>query len=398
LIPVVGTIMGRNNNTKVPQNPSNRRPAWVPCPFCILLASSEFREILQNTAIIYAKFTPGGSMASYRKRGKTWRAEVAREGIRESSTFDTKAEAIAWATKLEAEIDAGKRRSYSKIPKTLSDGFDEYLTKVSSGMAKHDWNKQRLKFFRESMCDFIGQLMRAIKPETIAAWRDSRLKAVKTSTVNRDLNLLSAVFSAAKDEWKWIHSNPVHEVRRPRDPPSRNRRVPDGDATAMCRALGLSDDGPIKKNEHYVAMAFLLALETAMRQGEIVQLTWSNVHLVERYVHLPKTKNGDARDVPLSTRAVELLGRLPRVEGEERCFPIKQARVDYLWRSNRDRLAKKMPEIADLKFHDSRHEATTRLSRRLNVLALAKMIGHRDLKSLMIYYDETAAELAARLD
>lgn len=337
-------------------------------------------------------------MASYRKRGKTWRAEVARGGIRESGSFDTKAEAVAWATKLEAEIDAGKRRSYSKIPKTLSDGFDEYLMKVSPGMAKHEWNKRRLKFFGESMSDFVGELMRAIKPEAITAWRDSRLKVVKTSTVNRDLNLLSAVFSAAKDEWKWIHSNPVHEVKRPRNPPSRNRRVHHDDATAMCSALGLSDDGPIEKSEHYVAIAFLLALETAMRQVEIVQLTWRNVHLVKRYVHLPKTKNGDARDVPLSKRAVELLERLPRVEGEERCFPIKQARVDYLWRSNRNRLAKKMPGIADLKFHDSRHEATTRLAKRLHVLALAKMIGHRDLQSLMIYYDETAAELAARLD
>ncbi|CAM2175500.1 Phage integrase family protein [Burkholderia latens] len=337
-------------------------------------------------------------MASYRKRGKTWRAEVARGGIRESSSFDTKAEAIAWATKLEAEIDAGKRRSYSKIPKTLSDGFDEYLEKISPGMAKHEWNKQRLKFFRESLGSVVGELMRTIKPEAIAAWRDGRLKAVKPSTVNRDLNLLSAVFTAAMDEWKWIHSNPVHEVKRPRNPRSRDRRVPERDAAAMCTALGLTDEGKIEKNEHYVALAFLLALETAMRQVEIVQLTWSNVHFEARYVHLPRTKNGDARDVPLSTRAVELLKRLPRVEGEERCFPIKQARVDYLWRSNRNRLAKKMPEIADLKFHDSRHEATTRLAKKLHVLALARMIGHRDLKSLMIYYDETAAELAARLD
>ncbi|WGY71922.1 site-specific integrase [Burkholderia cepacia] len=337
-------------------------------------------------------------MASYRKRGKTWRAEVARGGIRESSTFDTKADAIAWATKLEAEIDAGKRRSYSKIPKTLSDGFDEYLEKVSPGMGKHEWNKQRLKFFRESMGDIVGELMRAIKPEAISVWRDSRLKVVKPSTVNRDLNLLSAVFSAAKDDWKWIHSNPVHEVKRPRNPPSRDRRVPEGDAVAMCGALGLTNDCRIEKNEHYVALAFLLALETAMRQAEIVNLTWPNVHFEARYVHLPKTKNGDARDVPLSIRAMELLQRLPRIEGEERCFPIKQARVDYLWRSNRNRLAKKMPGIADLNFHDSRHEATTRLAKKLHVLALAKMIGHRDLKSLMIYYDETAAELAARLD
>ncbi|WP_246795662.1 tyrosine-type recombinase/integrase [Burkholderia perseverans] len=337
-------------------------------------------------------------MASYRKRGKAWRAEVARGGIRESATFDTKGEAVAWATKLEAEIDAGKRRPYTKIAKTLSDGFDEYIDKVSPALAKHEWNKTRLEFFRASMGEFVGELMRSIKPEDVARWRDKRLKSVKSSTVNRDLNLLSAVFTAARDEWKWIHENPLSDVKRPRDPPPRDRRVPDSDALAICGALGLSPGGPIETAQQYVAVAFLLAIETGMRQGEILRLTWPDVHLPERYVHLPKTKNGDARDVPLSRRALELLEGLPRIAGESRAFPVNQGSADALWRKCRNRLAKTMPSIATLKFHDSRHEATTRLAKKLHVLALAKMIGHRDIQSLMIYYDETAAELAARLD
>ncbi|MCV9916921.1 site-specific integrase, partial [Burkholderia pseudomallei] len=72
--------------------------------------------------------------------------------------------------------------------------------------------------------------------------------------------------------------------------------------------------------------------------------------------------------------------------------------VNHAWWEARRKAVKNSPALVDLNFHDSRHEATTRLSRRLNVLALAKMIGHRDLKSRMIYYVETAAELAARLD
>lgn len=157
-------------------------------------------------------------MASYRKRGATWRAEVAKAGIRDSATFDTKAEAVAWATKLEAEIDAGRRRSYSKVQKTVSDAFDEYLEKVSPNLAKHKWNETRLEFLGDEL-DFVGMLVRNVKPEQIAAWRDKRLQVVKPSTVNRDLNLLSAVFQAAHDEWKWIHGNPVREVTRPKDPP-----------------------------------------------------------------------------------------------------------------------------------------------------------------------------------
>jgi integrase len=336
-------------------------------------------------------------MASYRKRGGAWRAEVAKAGIRDSKTFDTKAEAVEWATKLEAEINAGQRRAYSKVQKTLSDAMDEYLLKVSPSMGKHDWNVTRIAFFKEQM-DFVGTLARNVKPEQIAQWRDVRLKEVKNSTVNRDLNLLSAVFEAARNDWKWIHTNPVHEVKRPKDPPPRRRRVSDEEARIMTTALGLTDDGEIRTTQQYAAIAFLIAIETGMRQGEIIATMRQNLHLEHRYVHIPKSKNGDARDVPLSTRAVALFERLPKLKDDHRCFPVSQASVDTLWRKVRKKVAKAKPEFGDLNFHDSRHEATTRLSRKLDVLPLAKMIGHRDIQSLMIYYHETPAELAARLD
>lgn len=337
-------------------------------------------------------------MASYRKRSGCWRVEVFKGGIRESMTFDTKAESVAWATKLEAEIDAGKRRAYSKVGKTLADAMDEWLEKISAGSPKHKWNETRIAFLKDQL-DFCGTLVRNVLPEQISAWKEKRLKAVKSSTVNRDLNVLSSVFEAARVEWKWVHTNPVHDVKRPKDPPPRSRRVPDEDAYLMTTKLGLTETGPIKTTQQYTAMAFLIAIETGMRQGEILSTVRSNVHLSKTYVHIPKSKNGDARDVPLSKRAIVLWKRLPHIEGEQRCFPISQASADVLFRRVRDKMAEKdHPHMADLVFHDSRHEATTRLSRKLDVLALAKMIGHRDIQSLMIYYNETAAELAARLD
>lgn len=336
-------------------------------------------------------------MATYRKRGASWRAEVAKGGVRESATFDTKAEAVSWATQLESQIIEGKRRHYARVKKTLADAMTKFEKDISPSQGKHAWNCTRLAFFREEM-DFVGELVRNVKPEQISAWRDARLHAVKSSTVNRDLNLLSAVFEAARTEWKWIPHNPVHDVKRPKNPPSRNRRVSDAEVKLMTDALRLVDGKPIITTQQYTAIAFLLAIETGMRQGEILALTWGAVFLDRRYVNLPKTKNGDARDVPLSRRAHELLQMVPRVPSVERCFPVNQGSVDALWRKTRAKVAKDHPQIADLNFHDSRHEATTRLSRKLDVLALAKMIGHRDIQSLMIYYNETAAELAARLD
>ncbi|WP_186042220.1 tyrosine-type recombinase/integrase [Burkholderia gladioli] len=336
-------------------------------------------------------------MATYRKRGSTWRAEVAKGGVRDSATFDTKAEAVAWATKVESEIDSGKRRSIAKVSKTLSDAFDEYIKRISPEKAGHDWNVERIAFLRGEL-DFAGVQLRKIKASHVEVWRDKRLASVKASTVNRDLNLLSAVFEAAVSEWRWIARNPVHEVKRPKNPPSRTRRVSEEDVKVMTAALGLADDVVPSSGKHYTAIAFMFAIETGMRRGEIIDLTWPNVFIEKRYVRIPTSKNGDARDVPLSTKAVSLLRRLPNIDGEPKCFPISTSSVNHAWWEARREAKKGCPEVGNLNFHDSRHEATTRLSRRLSVLALAKMIGHRDLKSLMIYYDETAAELAARLD
>jgi len=120
--------------------------------------------------------------------------------------------------------------------------------------------------------------------------------------------------------------------------------------------------------------------------------TWPHIHLAQRYVHLPQTKNGDARDVPLSRRAVEILQTLPK-PATGPAFQLTAAQRDSLWRKVRDKTG-----LADVHFHDSRAEAIWRLSQKLQVLDLARIIGHRDLKSLMIYYNTSAAELAKQLD
>ena len=129
-----------------------------------------------------------------------------------------------------------------------------------------------------------------------------------------------------------------------------------------------------------------------MRASEIKGLTWDRVFLSDRYVALLETKNGTKRNVPLSKRAMELIGYLKGIDSK-RVFTVNDASFDTLWRKLRNRC-----EIDDLHFHDSRHEACTRLARKIEVLDLARMIGHKDLKSLMIYYNATATEIANRLD
>jgi len=333
-------------------------------------------------------------MATYRKRSGGWRAEVFKKGIRESQTFPTKAHAVAWATQREAEILTGTaKREITSF--TFKQALEKYRDEVSPAKAGYRWEALRIRRFIEDM-HFSVQPISEIEADQIAAWRDARLKQVSAPTVTREMNLLSSVFEIARTEWKWCKSNPVREIKRPGNNRPRDRRISPEEEQALLSALGYVEGQPPENQTQEVAYAFLIALETAMRKGEILGLSLSTVQLQQRYVHLLETKNGDRRNVPLSQRAVQLfsvLEQLARQQKREALFTVNSANADALFRRVRDRLG-----IENLHFHDTRHEATTRLARKLDVLDLARMTGHRDPRSLMVYYNATASEVASRLD
>lgn len=335
-------------------------------------------------------------MASFKKTGKTWRAWVDKAGIRLSATFDTKNEATAWAATKESEIVSGKHRATSKTVHTFDVALDKYLEEEVPKGRSVQWETNKINFFRRTV-GFAGELMHKITSDDIKQWKEERGAmlapsggVVSPATVRRDMNLLSSIFETARTQWKWISSNPTHEVERPKNSKPRNRRIAADELTQMMEQLKFDGQSTPTMTTQMVALAFLLAIETGMRQGEIMTLEWVDVHLKDRFVHLNMTKNGDERDVPLSPRALQLMMMLKR--DKVRCFPFKASVCDATWRKARNRTT-----IKDLHFHDSRHEAVTQLAKKLALLDLAKMIGHRDIKSLMIYYNPTASEMADRL-
>lgn len=322
-------------------------------------------------------------MATFQKRGKKWRAQVYVEGVRESGTFDTKAQAAAWAVEREAQL-SGK-----KLPdKNMADAFERYRDEVSVGKGGEKWERTRLDAMAKM--PIAKRPMASLSPTDIADWRDLRLKSVTPATVLREMNLMRSVIEVARRDWGWITSNPLKDVRKPKAPPSRKRRVSDDEIRRLSDALGLHDGLSAATAKQRTGLAFLFALETACRAGEIVGLTWKHVHLKDRYIHLPKTKNGEARDVPLSTRAFEILSVLPRDTAT--VFDLHPPTRDALFRK-----ARIAAGLGDLHFHDSRAEAIWRLSKKLDVLELARVIGHKDLKSLLLYYNTSASDLAKRL-
>jgi len=200
------------------------------------------------------------------------------------------------------------------------------------------------------------------------------------------MNLLSAVLHKARREWGMIDKSPLTDVTRPKQPEPRYRRPTVAEMEAMRFVAG----GDLSTMQARVYLAFEFACETAMRAGEIAGLTSEVVDYARRIAHLPKTKNGTARDVPLSSRAVSILQSLP---DEKRLFNCTAEQIS----SNFTRIRKRA-NVEGLTFHDSRRHATSNLSKRLSPLELAKVTGHKDLKVLLeVYYQADAEELARKL-
>jgi len=307
---------------------------------------------------------------------------VARAGVRRSKILPTKQAAKDWAARQEYTI---LNESPSDVESVLfSEVLNRYANEVSPKKRGERWEIMRIKRFKEDA--FASKAIGDLSPKDFAAWRDARLREVAPGTVNREMTLLSGVLTVARKEWGLIETNPISDVRKPSKPPPRDRIVTEEELDRLVLSAGSDLSNATARAFH----AFLFAIETAMRAGEIVGLQWERIDLAHRVCKLPMTKNGTARDVPLSKEAVRLLECLPEADP---VFDLNSRQLDVLWRKLRDRAA-----VSDLTFHDSRHIAITRLAKKLEVLELARMVGHRNLNELLTYYNASAADIAKRLD
>lgn len=317
-------------------------------------------------------------MASIRRHGKGWRAEVFRQGKRRSKVLATKAAAMAWAVDTERELA-------QDVPtKPVRALLQRYLEDVTSHKRSRQAEEHRVK--RLQADELAAVMLADLGPRHITDWRDRALKARSAAAVNRDWNLLNHACNLAMREWEWLRRNPMTAVKRPAATPARARRISQDEIDRLLYACGWPGDTVQAR----VGDCLLFALETAMRAGEICGLTWPHVH--DRHVHIPTTKNGHPRDVPLSAAAREILDRQDKTRTP--VFGIATSQLDALFRKARDRAM-----IDDLHFHDSRREALTRLATRFDVMQLAKISGHRDLRILQnVYYAPTVDDLADQLD
>lgn len=315
-------------------------------------------------------------MATITKRGKRWRVQVRLKGIERSATFATKGEAVGWATHTESDILNGTLSVGTR--KTLREAIGRYLEEVTPthrGAVKEAQNFKALL----NRLPFVDTGLGNITTPMLAEWRDSLAKEVRPGTVIKYLGHINSVFEVARREWQWIEVNPCKDVKRPRGSKHRDSIFTQKQIDDLSAVL-----------PETARSVFLFAIETAMRKGEILGLEWEYVNIQRRFLTLPMTKNGHSRQVPLSKKACDILRSR---QSEARPFDIA---VECL----RPQMKKgfEAAGIVGMRFHDARHTACTFLAAKLDVLALARMLGHKDLRSLSIYYNRTAEDIARDLD
>ena len=355
-------------------------------------------------------------MATYRERvgknGSRWQAVIRKQTpdrlnlVELRETFATKTAAVAWARKIETAIESGtylveKTASPAvDIPElpTLREVVAQYTAKVA---VKHKGFAVEVDILRRLVDGRKGEkpLLDADRPITsytskdISEYRDSRLAQISffgtpvgNGTVRRELSLLGRVFIVARDEWCMGNINPVENIKLPKEPRGRERRLESGELDRLLSCI---------KSER-VKDAILLAIETAMRRGEMAGVKPADVDINKGHIILRDTKNGEPRTVPLTPAAKIIVSRcLQRAElmGFTTLFGLNHVSITHSFENGC-----KKAGIEGLKFHDLRHEATSRfIEIGLSSQEVMVITGHKSETMLSRYTQLRTQDIVAKL-
>jgi len=341
-------------------------------------------------------------MATYRRHGAGWQAQIIRKGYpARYRTFDTKDAAKKWAVQIEAEMVNGAYKDPTLANSTtFGDALDRYQREISVYKKGARQEASRIRAWKKSELAKkpLGQLETADFEVHV---KRRRKEGKAENTIRQEIAIASNLFKKARTTWKMKSlENPLTDLEWPGGSKERSRRLSADEMQALIEAYPRGEFGVVLE----------LLCETAMRRSELLNLDWSQVDLSARVIHLPETKNGHSRDVPLSRRAVELLASRHNRTG--RVFSIKpdsvtqafgrareRARENHIRRCLAEGKTPKPKFLDDVRLHDGRHEATSRLSEKgFNVVEIMSVTGHRDPRMAKRYTHPDSADLAKRLD
>lgn len=342
---------------------------------------------------ILAQLEGETGMATIRKKGDfQWHVQIRKKGFPTiTKTFTARTDAENWATVKESEMVRGLYTDSSEAERTtVGDLIDTFI----KDFAPHHYRqredkKEAWRYQCAHLKNALGKYsLSALDQKLVCKYRDDRQKIVSESTVRKELYLLSKVVDFGETEAGITlpRGNPVQKIRKPADGKARDRRLAKKEWDKFVSECKTS-------RNVYLWSAVELAVETAMRQGELLGLRWENVDLARKVAFLEVTKNGDARTVPLSPRALAVLKGLPRsIKGN--VIPVQRMTLYHVFHAAVVRAG-----IEDFTFHDLRHEAMSRLAERgdFSLLEMAAVSGHRTLQMVMRYSHLQANNLAKKL-
>jgi integrase len=264
-------------------------------------------------------------MASIRKRGDKWQVQVRREGMLPvSRSFTLLDDAQRWARHVETEADRKglilDQRELRKL--TLESLIVRYRDTVVPAKRGREIETIILNaFLRQRL---VQNTLADLTPALFSGYRDDRLKTVKPVTLRRELGILHSMFEVARRDWGLpLNTNPLHRFSKGLTGTARNRRVTDQTESAR---LWIATDGC---RNTFIKPLIKFAMATGMRRGELLRARWADIDLQKRTLHIPETKNGHPRTIPLSSEALRIIDGL--APENDRLFPISANAVRLAW-------------------------------------------------------------------
>lgn len=325
-------------------------------------------------------------MPTIRKKGEgQYHVQIRKRGYpTQTKTFTKEADAKRWATIIESEMERGVFVSRTEAEATLvKDVLQRFATEILPTKRSEQSDKSRIKTLTEAFGDYR---LASLTSTQVAKFRDQRLQVVGPQSVIHEINLLNRALKTASMDWGIALPGgiPTAQVRMPAKPRGRDRRVT---AEELAKILDATQSPELRT-------IITLAVETGMRRNELASLTWDNTDLKKQTAHLPKTKTDVPRTVPLSKAAIKALKDFG-VKNEGKLFALQAESMSQAFeRACEPHRA----NIVGLRFHDLRHEATSRLFEKgLNVMEVAAITGHKTLDMLKRYTHLRAEDLAKKL-
>ena len=307
------------------------------------------------------------------KRGKIWWMSFTHEGRRFRISTGTSDKGLAEAILAKVRVQVVEGKFFENLiaeDHTFEEMMDRYLKECSASKSPKSAIRDRGSL-SHLLPVFGDMVLTGITPKLLASYKTQRrLEQAAPATINKELQLVRHAFNLAVREWEWCRENPMHRVSMEKMHNEVDRWLtPD------------EEDRLMTASSPWLREFIVFALNTGMRQGEILNLQWQDVDFTRGTLVVMKSKNGTRRTIPLNATVYALLAAKQAAMGaaKGRVFTTprgNELKVRFLGREFSE--ARDRAGVPDFRFHDLRHTFATRLVQRgIDLYKVQRLLGHK---------------------